>query len=83
MKLREQFVVTLWGMHDDVEILADKLLSLPLPNWIVKEKCPCEYLTNKPASLDCEECHGTSIITRPALLSDLERDDVRLRRKDK
>ena len=93
MKLREQITKAYDSCIYRNERI-DKILSLPIPNWIVEEKCGrCEngYITYNPnlnpnqfigvASKRCKTCNGTGIITRPTLLSDLEREDVRLRRQ--
>jgi len=63
---------------------ADKIISqVILDNWIVEEKCSCidAEVDNMPNYGCTTDCGGTGIITRPALLSDLEREDVRLRKK--
>ena len=67
--------------------ITQQILSLPLPNWIVEEKCHHLQHMGDTAASPMEhskfcECCGTGIITRPALLSDLEREDVKLRRKE-
>ena len=79
--------------NSDCYDLADRIISqVTLPNWIVEEKCPgkgCDdgYIEDADtggSSLmrPCPVCQGKGIITRPAKLEDLEREDVKLRRDE-
>ena len=95
MELREQIAhkiatnfpeLLLLDLIEESDKLADQILSFPLENWIVEEKCHHLQHMGDTAASPMEhskfcECDGTGIITRPALLSDLEREDVRVRKK--
>src|SRR3972149_4665317 len=92
MELREQIAEKIdklaYGETRNPHFIADEIISSSiLNNWIVEEPC-FKCTTSTPTEKrrwfreNCPACQGTGIIPRPALLSDLEREDVKLRRKE-
>src|SRR3972149_11316038 len=88
MELREQIAEIIdklaYGETRNPHFIADEIISSSiLPNWIVEEKCHHLQHMGDTAASPMEhskfcECCGTGIITRPALLSDLGREDVKI-----
>ena len=95
MELREQIAEKIdklaYGETRNPHFIADEIISSSiLENWTVEEKCPecvdgrIEGVKDSNGVIEthvCFKCGGHNNITRPAKLEDLEREDVRLRKK--